>query len=281
MHRAERSSVARMTTDARSTSEAIRVVLCGDRALAVSALRMLLDAPGTEVVGLAVSAADRASHADELRALVGPAATVLVGDELRSDEGSARLAELQPDVILSVHFPYLVPQAVLDLPTIGAYNLHPALLPHGRGWHTVSWALLESTPVGCTLHRMTAELDRGPIVAQREVEPTALETAHALYQRVLAAEGELLAELWPEVRRWPELERPQPEGGPPARSARELLAHPDRDLTGRDHWATDELVRALRAFTTSDPSEAMWVDVDGERWIVRLERHEEPTGDAP
>lgn len=280
MRGAEPTSVAHMATDERGPSGAVRVVLCGDRALAVAALQMLLDAPGTEVVGLAVPTADRASHADQLRTLVGPDVTVIVGDELRSSEGTARIAALRPDVILSVHFPSLIPQAVLDLPTIGAYNLHPALLPYGRGWHTVSWALLESTPVGCTLHRMTVALDRGPIVAQREVAPTALETAHELYQRVLAAEGELLAEIWAEVRRWPELERPQPDDGPPARSARELLAHPDRDLAGRDHWATDDLVRALRAFTTNDPAEAMWLDVDGERRIVRLERHGDPSGDA-
>jgi methionyl-tRNA formyltransferase len=259
----------------------VRVVLCGDRQLAVDSLQLLLDAADTDVVAVVVSAPGRASHASALRDLAGTGVPVLVGDELRSDGGLARLSSLEPDVLLSVHFPYLVPQAVLDLPTIGAYNLHPAMLPHGRGWHTVSWALLEGAPTGCTLHRMTLELDRGPIVAQRRVDPVGLETAHELYGRVLAAEAALLAEMWPQVRSWPEYERPQPDGGPPARAARDLLGHPDRDLTSREVWPTEDLVRVLRSFTTSDPNEALQLTVGDERWRVRLERAEPLPGTYP
>jgi methionyl-tRNA formyltransferase len=255
-----------------TTVPPVRVVLCGDRALAVGALELLLAAPDTEVVALVVSGPERASHAEELRALAGSEVPVLVGDELRSPSGQQVLAGLQPDVLLSVHFPYLVPAAVLALPTIGSYNLHPGLLPHGRGWHTVSWALLDGAPIGCTLHRMTVELDRGPIVDQREVVPVGLETAHELYQRVLAAELDLLAARWPDVRGWPDRERAQPDDAPPTRSAKDLFAHPDRDLTSRATWPTDELLRALRAFATSDLAEAMEVIVGEERWRLRLER---------
>lgn len=259
----------------------VRVVLCGDRQLAVESLRMLLEAADTDVVAVVVSGPGRESHATALRSLAGAGVPVLVGDDLRSVDGIATLTELQPDVLLSVHFPYLVPQAVLDLPTIGAYNLHPAMLPHGRGWHTVSWALLEGAPTGCTLHRMTLELDRGPIVAQRRVDPVGLETAHELYGRVLAAEAALLAEMWPQVRSWPEYEQPQPEDGLPARAARDLLAHPDRDLTSRDVWPTEDLVRVLRSFTTSDANEALQLTVGDERWRVRLERAEPLPGTNP
>ncbi len=253
----------------------IRVAFLGDRDVARRCLAFLQQQEGTDVVLLGVSGPDRASHADELRGLCAPDVPVLVGDALRSEQGLAALAAARADIVLSVHFPYLVPAAALASATIGSYNLHPGLLPHGRGWHTVSWALLDGSPVGCTLHRMTVELDRGPIVGQREVVPVGLETAHELYQRVLAAEVELLSELWPDVRRWPELERDQPDEAPPTRSARDLFAHPDRDLASRDVWPTPDLLRALRAFATNDPAEAMHVSVDGERWRLRLERAED------
>ncbi len=250
----------------------VRFALLGDRAVAVRALDRLLGDADAELVLLGTSGPDRASHAAELVALGAKSVPVLVGDEVRTEHGLAALAAARPDVLLSVHFPYLIPASVLAVPTIGAYNLHPALLPHGRGWHTVSWALLEGSPVGCTLHRMTEDLDRGPIVAQREVVPRDLETADELYRRVLATEVELLAEAWRDVRRWPELERPQPDDGPPTRSAAALARLPERDLRSRATWATEDLIRVLRALTTNDAREALRVEGADGSYAIRLER---------
>jgi methionyl-tRNA formyltransferase len=254
------------------TAAPVRVAFLGDRDVARRSLELLQQRDDTDIVLLGVSGPDRASHADALRALCPEGIPVLVGDALRSDQGRGLLEAARPDIVLSVHFPYLIPDAALSAATIGAYNLHPGLLPHGRGWHTVSWALLEGAPIGCTLHRMTTELDRGPIVAQQEVAPVGLETAHELYQRVLATEVDLLATMWPDVRSWPQLERAQPDDAPPTRSARDLFAHPDRDLASRDVWPTEHLLRALRAFTTNDPTEALEVSVDGAHWRLRIER---------
>jgi len=250
----------------------IRVAFLGDRDVARRCLAFLRQRDDAEIVLLGVSGPDRATHADRLRALCSPDVPVLVGDALRSEGAVGMLAALRPDIVLSVHFPYLIPDEVLATATIGAYNLHPGLLPNGRGWHTVSWALLEDSPVGCTLHRMTAELDRGPIVAQREVGPGVLATAHELYQQVLDAEVELLGDAWNDVRRWPDLEREQPADGPPTRTAGELAKVPERDLRSRDEWRTEDLVRVLRALTTNDPDEAVRLDSPEGSYAIRLER---------
>ena len=119
---------------------------------------------------------------------------------------------------------------------------------------------------------MTAELDRGPIVAQREVASHALETADELYRRVLDTEVELLAAAWPDVRRWPTLERPQPADGPPTRSASALTDLPERDLGAREVWRTEDLIRVLRALTTNDPREAARLTSADGTYAVRLER---------
>ncbi len=250
----------------------IRLAFAGDREVAVRALRHLRTLPDVELVLLAVSAPGRASHAEELRVVAGPDVPVLIGDALRTSAGQDALVAARPDVLLSVHFPYLVPEAALAVPSIGPYNLHPGHLPHGRGWHTVTWALLEGGPVGCTLHRMTPELDRGPIVAQHELTPGEIETAHELYGRMVDAEVALLAASWPDVRRWPSLERAQPEGGPATRTASALERLPERDLRSRDTWPTEDLIRVLRALTTSRPAEAVRISgADGD-YAVRLER---------
>ena len=81
-----------------------------------------------------------------------PDVPLQIGREFRERTGIAFLGELELDLILCVHFPYLLPPEVLSIPSKGCLNLHPAYLPWNRGWHTPSWAILEDTPGGATLH---------------------------------------------------------------------------------------------------------------------------------
>ncbi len=92
---------------------------------------------------------------------------------------------------LSVHFP-LVLQPWLVARYRGAiWNLHPGLLPWGRGTHPVFWALWEGSPAGATLHELTAGVNTGPVVQQRPVAVLPSDTGARLVERVESAEREL------------------------------------------------------------------------------------------
>lgn len=143
-------------------------------------------------------------------------------------------------VVLSVHYPRILP---VDRPS---YNLHPGLLPHGRGYYPVFWALWDGEPAGATLHRMTERLDAGPIVDQRSVEIREDDTGGALHARVTEAEQDLFREWWPRLV-WDEriAERGQPEGG----SYHDLASF----IALRDAPPPDvDRVRLARALTTPD-----------------------------
>jgi phosphoribosylglycinamide formyltransferase-1 len=78
-------------------------------------------------------------------------------------------------------------------------NIHPSLLPAFPGLHTHERALAAGVKVhGCTVHFVTAELDRGPIVAQAAVPVHAHDDAAALAARVLAQEHVI----YPRAVRW-------------------------------------------------------------------------------
>lgn len=49
-------------------------------------------------------------------------------------------------------------------------NLHGSLLPWGRGPHPHIWNWINGDPHGVTIHKMSAELDKGPIIVQRKLE---------------------------------------------------------------------------------------------------------------
>lgn len=82
----------------------------------------------------------------------------------------AVLEELAPDAIVVACFPWRLPGWILALPPRGCLNLHPSLLPDGRGPEPVFWAFrrgMEET--GVTLHLMNDHFDAGPIIAQIRV----------------------------------------------------------------------------------------------------------------
>jgi methionyl-tRNA formyltransferase len=61
-----------------------------------------------------------------------------------------------------------VPPDALAVPTHGWLNGHPSLLPRHRGPVPVAWAIRAGDEeIGITFHRMDADLDTGPILAQR------------------------------------------------------------------------------------------------------------------
>lgn len=78
-------------------------------------------------------------------------------------------------------------------------NIHPSLLPSFPGLHTHRRALHEGVKLhGCTVHFVTPEVDRGPIIVQAAVPVLAGDTEAALAARVLAQEHRI----YPLALRW-------------------------------------------------------------------------------
>jgi methionyl-tRNA formyltransferase len=83
---------------------------------------------------------------------------------------SKRIAPLlesyEPDLVVCCGFPWLIPAQALAVPRLGAINIHPSLLPRWRGPFPVAWAVRCGEDLGSTVHRMDANYDTGPILAQ-------------------------------------------------------------------------------------------------------------------
>ncbi|HYF36381.1 MAG TPA: formyltransferase family protein [Prosthecobacter sp.] len=88
-------------------------------------------------------------------------------DDLKDPATLDRLKALNADIFLFALFDKIAPAAVLDIPRLGTYNLHPGLLPEYRGRQSSFWALRDGWPVaGATLHVATEKLDDGDIVSE-------------------------------------------------------------------------------------------------------------------
>jgi methionyl-tRNA formyltransferase len=105
------------------------------------------------------------------------------------------LASWHPDVLVVVAYGLILPQAVLDLPTLGCVNVHASLLPRWRGAAPIERALLAGdAQTGLTIMRMEPGLDTGPVLLTRRVDIEPTDTAGRLRERLAAASGALLLE---------------------------------------------------------------------------------------
>lgn len=245
------------------------IVFAGDRQIAVDVLEFLKEKDVT-IDALLLPDQDSASHDDDLLDICGhiDENRILRGGEFREPEGKEVLTTIEPDYILSIHYQYIYPNEILEIPTHGVVNLHPAYLPYNRGWHTPSWAMLEETPYGATLHFMEEDIDSGDIIARKQVEIQPDDTADSLYGRVLGAEFELFKQTWPVLSDFSYETTPQPENRATSHKKDELQEVQEIDL---DNSATTrEIIRKLRALTTNNINEAAYYEVDGEKYRIQV-----------
>lgn len=164
-----------------------------------SNLQALLDACATPnaPARVALVVTDRPAGAEERARQAGVATHRLA----RHDDAAELLGVLETHgirfVVLAGYL-RLIPAPVVEAYEGRMVNIHPALLPAfgGRGMYgkRVHEAVLASgaTVSGATVHLVTREYDRGPILAQWPVPVLAGDTPDTLQQRVLAVEHRLL-----------------------------------------------------------------------------------------
>ncbi len=103
------------------------------------------------------------------------------------------IRDLAPDLLFSFYFREMIQARFLELPRLGAYNLHGSLLPRYRGRAPINWVLVKGeTATGVTLHAMTPKPDDGDIVAQAHLPIAWDETALSLTRRAAAAGRDLV-----------------------------------------------------------------------------------------
>jgi phosphoribosylglycinamide formyltransferase-1 len=162
-------------------------------------LQSLLDAcrppAPAEVVLVLSNVPEAGSFARAERAGV---ATHRIADPADGTALLAALAARRVDLVVLAGYLKLVPRDVVETYAGRMINIHPALLPAfgGQGMYgmRVHRAVLESGArvSGPSVHLVTAEYDRGPILAQWPVPVLAGDTPETLRDRVLAVEHQIL-----------------------------------------------------------------------------------------
>ena len=102
---------------------------------------------------------------------------------LSDSEVVKEIAKSQPDLIVSVFYPRLIPISILELAP--GVNVHPSALPKWRGPDPAFWVIAQQElETAITIHRLSDQLDEGNIIYQEKVKVRPRESGGALAVRL-------------------------------------------------------------------------------------------------
>lgn len=109
--------------------------------------------------------------------------------------------KLNVELSIVVAYGKILPEVLINIPTLGTINIHYSLLPKYRGASPLESALLNSdTSTGISIQQMAFKLDSGPIIADKEVSISPYETKDELRVKLIELGSVLLCEIIPNIR---------------------------------------------------------------------------------
>ena len=176
----------------------IRIVYMGTPDFAVPALDQLVT-QGYNVVGV-ITMPDKAigRHHEQLQAspvkqyAVQHGIPVLQPEKLKDEDFLEQLRALQADLQIVVAF-RMLPQVVWDMPRLGTFNLHAALLPQYRGAAPINWSIIHGdTQTGITTFFLDHEIDTGRIILQQAVPIADEDCVEDVHDRLMTLGADLV-----------------------------------------------------------------------------------------
>ncbi|MCL5435707.1 MAG: methionyl-tRNA formyltransferase [Patescibacteria group bacterium] len=183
---------------------------------------------------------------------------VFAWENLKSAEVYNQLKGLNSDFAVVAAYGQLIPENVLSTCRKEFLNVHPSLLPRYRGPTPIQFALLNGEKTtGVSIIILDAQMDHGPILAQKPVAIEPDENYQSLHDRLSAAAADLTSEC---VRPWITGTLRTTSQDDRKATYTKLLSRED----GRIFWkkTADEIARQVRAYT---PWPGAWSTLSGER----------------
>jgi methionyl-tRNA formyltransferase len=119
---------------------------------------------------------------------------VLTPVTLKTPQAQAEFRAHAADAFVVVAYGMILPQAILDTPRLGCFNLHGSLLPRWRGAAPINRAIMAGdTESGVMVMQMDAGLDTGDVAMAERLRITDAMTAADLHDALAPLGADLMA----------------------------------------------------------------------------------------
>jgi len=181
------------------SAQPMRVVFAGTPAFAVPSLQALIDLPEVEVVAVYTQPDRAAGRGRQLKTPEVKQLALTHGLPVeqpltwRDEATLARIAEWRPDLLVVAAYGLILPEAGLQIPRLGAINVHASLLPRWRGAAPIQRAIMAGdAQTGVTIMQVVRQLDAGPMLHRVICPVEADDTAGTLETRLAHLGAEAL-----------------------------------------------------------------------------------------
>jgi methionyl-tRNA formyltransferase len=118
---------------------------------------------------------------------------VLTPKTLKTPEALEEFSSFEADAAVVVAYGMILPQAILDAPKLGCYNLHASLLPRWRGAAPINRAIMAGdAESGVMVMKMDVGLDTGDVAMAERLAITDNMTALDLHDRLSRLGADLM-----------------------------------------------------------------------------------------
>jgi methionyl-tRNA formyltransferase len=250
----------------------LKIIFAGTPDFAVPALQALYD-KGYEVVGV-LTQPDRPSgrglklHPSPIKLKANELdIPVYQPSELKSKTSYESLADIDFNVMVVAAYGLIIPQAILDLPSFGCFNIHASLLPRWRGAAPIHRAILMGDELtGITIMRVVQKLDAGNMIKKTEIQISEKDTTEQLTKTLAILGANLMTEVMDELINKGELQSiPQDE-------ANVTYAEKVTKEESIINWQDSSLViaRKIRAFNSFPVAQAEYREVVCKIWDAEI-----------
>ena len=222
-----------------------------------------------DIVGLVVHPSKRQKYGHEIIAASGLLQSRVIESGRLHDQASFEfLQALEPELMVSAWYGYILKPEVIDLAPLGCINMHGSYLPYNRGRRSNVFSIVEESPAGVSIHYIDEGIDTGDVIARRLVEIEPIDTGETLFRKEEVALFEVFKESWPAIKDGSNARTPQSQLGVGNH-------HYGRDVEKIDHidlsrsYVAKDLVNILRA-RTFPPYPSAYFLHEGRRVYMRL-----------
>ena len=157
----------------------MRIILVGQGPFGEKALNALIQ-NGEDIVGVFCP---KNKSGEAMKELADSSSIALFQpDHMRDADVHEAYRNLKPDLVVLAFVTDIIPEILLDIPSIGTICYHPSLLPRHRGSSGINWAVIQGdTRTGLTILWADKGIDTGAILLQKEIDIAPDDTTGSLY----------------------------------------------------------------------------------------------------
>lgn len=244
-----------------------KVVACVDNNVGLRVLEYLLSDANSQIVFVITHPEKNALRYREVFNLCKKYHIPNVDIITAREEFERHFSDLPVDFLISIYFDYILDERFLSLPKLDAINLHPGYLPYNKGFYYYVWALLDGTPAGVSMHKMTKEVDGGYIISQKRVIIENTDTGESIYKKHEEESIKLFEGTWPNIVSGSYKTYPHLHGG----TRKSLKAFNSLlDIDPYKRYRAIDLINQIRV-TSHNETGGSRILIDGKEYSIKLQ----------